>query len=114
MSERILTCVYCGQEYPQDTPAYGSEVLTEHIKICERHPMRKAETDIALLRSALAGLIGADTEAELRQMEAVMRTLPEPDADKAVSINAIHALLATMQPNAKLTRPQQRGENYDR
>lgn len=117
MSERILTCVYCGHEYPQDTPAYGSEVLTEHIKICERHPMRKAETDIALLRSALAGLIGADTEAELRQMEAVMRTLPVPDADKAVSINAInaiHALLATMQPNAKLTRPQQRGENYDR
>lgn len=65
--------------------------------------MRKAETDIALLRSALAGLIGADTEAELRQMEAVMRTLPTPDADKAISINAIHALLATMQPNAVLS-----------
>ncbi|HDT5886366.1 hypothetical protein [Aeromonas dhakensis] len=52
--------------------------------------------DIAMLRSALAGLIGADTEAELRQMEAIMRTMPLTDADKAASINAIHALLATM------------------
>jgi hypothetical protein len=32
-------------------------------------------------------------------MEATMRLLPAPDADKAVSINAIHALLATMPPN---------------
>ena len=95
MNERILTCVYCGHEYPQDTPAAGSEVLTEHIKVCERHPMRKAEADIALLRSALVGLIGADSEQELRTMEAAMRALPAPEEDKAVSINAIHALLAT-------------------
>ncbi|BCS49583.1 hypothetical protein HQ399_02680 [Aeromonas jandaei] len=52
--------------------------------------------DIAMLRSALAGLIGADTEAELRQMEAIMRTIDITDADRAASINAIHALLATM------------------
>lgn len=100
MSGRILTCVYCGHEYPQDTPAAGSEVLTEHIRVCEKHPMRKAEADISMLRSALAGLIGADSEQELRQMEVAMRLLPAPDADKAVSINAIHALLATMTPNA--------------
>jgi hypothetical protein len=102
MNGRILTCVYCGLEYPQGTPAHGSEVLTEHIKVCERHPMRKAEADISLLRAALVGLIGADTESELRQMEVAMRMLPAPDADKAVSINAIHALLATtMTPNVK-------------
>lgn len=93
---RILTCVYCGHEYPQDTPACESSVLTEHIKICARHPMRKAESDIAMLRSALAGLIGADTEDELRQIESAMRVLPAPEADKAVSINAIHALLETL------------------
>lgn len=69
MNERILTCVYCGHEYPQDTPAHGSQVLTDHIKVCKAHPLRKAEADIALLRSALAGLIGVNTEAELRQME---------------------------------------------
>lgn len=65
----------------------------------ERHPMRKAEADIAMLRSALAGLIGADTEDELRNMEAMMRLLPAPEADKAVSINAIHALLSTIPGN---------------
>ena len=97
MDGRILTCVYCGHEYPQDTPAAGSQV-------CERHPMRKAEADIAMLRAALVGLVGADSEQELRQMEATMRLLPAPDADKAVSINAIHALLATMAHNAGIHR----------
>ena len=97
MAGRILTCVYCGHEYPQDTPAHGSEVLTEHIKLCERHPMRKAENDIAMLRSALAGLIGADTETELRQIGVIIQRLPAPDdAAVSVTINAIHALLATM------------------
>jgi hypothetical protein len=38
-------------------------------------------------------------------MEATMRLLPAPDADKAVSINAIHALLATMPPNARTVGP---------
>lgn len=103
MNGRILTCVYCGHEYPQDTPAAGSQVLTEHIRVCEKHPMRKAEADIALLRSALAGLIGADTKDELMQMEATMRLLPAPEADKVVSINAIRALLATMPPNAEVS-----------
>lgn len=98
MNGRILTCVYCGHEYPQDTPAAGSEILTEHIKVCEHHPLRKAEADIALLRSALVGLIGADSKQELLAMEATMRILPAPYADKAVGINAIHALLATMPP----------------
>lgn len=95
MDGQIITCVFCGQEYPIGTPSHGSAILTEHIKVCNRHPLRKAESDIALLRAALVGLIGVDTEAELRQMEAAMRSLPAPEADKAVSINAIHALLET-------------------
>ena len=99
MDGRILTCVYCGHEYPQDTPASGSEVLTEHIKVCEQHPMRKAERDITLLRSALAGLIGADTERELREMEAAVLVIPDPDGNATVALNGIHALLATMTHN---------------
>lgn len=102
MDERILTCVYCGHEYPQDTPSHGEGVLTAHIKTCKSHPMRKAEQDLALLRAALVGLIGADSEQELRQMEATMRLLPAPAEDKAVSINAIHALLATLPINAEV------------
>lgn len=52
--------------------------------------------DVALLRSALIGLIGAETEEDLRQMEVIMRALSITDADRVASINAIHALLATM------------------
>ena len=95
MSEenRVLTCVYCGMEYPQDTPAWGSDVLTEHIKICEKHPMRKAEATIAKLKSALAGLVGASKKEELEQMEILIRVAAVPDADKVGMINAIHALI---------------------
>ena len=100
MNGRILTCVYCGHEYPQDTKASGSQVLTDHIRVCEKHPMRKAEDDIAMLRAALAGLIGAEAEDELRQMEVIMPMTTAPEEDKAVAINAIRALLATMPPNA--------------
>jgi len=99
MDKRILTCVYCGHEYPQDTQAHGSEVLTDHIKICEQHPMRKAESDIVLLRSALAGLVGADTEQELQEMAAAVRVIPDPDGNATVALNAIHALLSTMTHN---------------
>jgi hypothetical protein len=52
--------------------------------------------DVAMLRSALVGLIGVETEAELRQMEGALRVLPMPAAERAASIDAIHALLATM------------------
>lgn len=48
------------------------------------------------LRAALVGLVGADGRAELEQMEAVMRLMPAPAADKAATIDAIHALLATL------------------
>jgi hypothetical protein len=101
MEGRVLTCVYCGHEYPQETPAWGNDVLTEHIKVCPKHPMRKLEDDNAVLRTALVGLVGADGKAELEQMEAALRAMPVPMADqsiKAAIIDAIHALLATL-PN---------------
>ncbi|AMQ43669.1 hypothetical protein AMS64_22040 [Aeromonas veronii] len=58
--------------------------------------MSDAIKNVAILRSALIGIIGVETEAELRHMEAAIRTLPVPDSDRATTINAIHALLATM------------------
>ena len=95
MGNRVLTCVYCGHEYPQDTPAHGDKVLTDHIAQCEKHPMRAVVSQRDLLRKALVGLVGADDPAELRNMELIMRSLPAPEADKAATINAIHALLET-------------------
>lgn len=88
-----LTCVYCGHAYPPGTPAHGAPVLTEHIRACEKHPLREAEETIAMLVAALVGLVGESCPAKLRGMELVMRSLPAPEEDKAVTINAIHALL---------------------
>jgi hypothetical protein len=95
MDGRVLTCVYCGHEYPQDTPASGSDVLTEHIKVCEKHPMRQAEADKAKLRRALAGLVGSDDVSELEAMEIAVRTMPIAETDRMNSLNAIHALIET-------------------
>lgn len=75
--ENTLTCVYCGHAYPPGTPTHGSYVLTEHIKVCEKHPMREAEIKIAKLRSALIGLVGAETKDELEKMEAITRQYAE-------------------------------------
>ena len=92
---RVLTCAYCGMEYPPDTPAYGDKILTDHIKVCIKHPLREAEENIQKLRKALIDLIGAETPDELKAMEATIRLAPAPDMDKTACINAIHALLET-------------------
>lgn len=90
---RILTCVYCGHQYPQDAPAHGTQVLTEHIRICPKHPLRQAQCDLALVRGALAGLVGEHDPVKLGAMEVAVRALPAPDQDKAAMLQAIHALL---------------------
>lgn len=49
-----------------------------------------------MLRAALVGIVGVDGREELEQMEAVMRLMPAPAADKAATVDAIHALLSTL------------------
>lgn len=92
---RVLTCVYCGMEYPQNTPSWGSDVLTDHIKVCPKHPMREAEAKIKKLRDALAALIGSSKKEELDAMELVLRTAQAPQSDIIAAINAINALRET-------------------
>jgi len=86
----VLTCVYCGQEYPAGTPASGADVkaLTDHIKACEKHPIFK-------LRKALVDLVGVSTKEELEAMELALRAAPGTEQDKIAAINAIHVLLET-------------------
>ena len=43
-------CSYCGKECQ---PPNGWEELQEHIKVCERHPLREAEREAAGLREAM-------------------------------------------------------------
>lgn len=91
----ILTCVYCGTAYPEGTPSSGSQILTDHIKTCEKHPMRAAEAKIIKLRTALMGLIGVSTREEMREMEIILRAIPGIEKDKIAATNAIHALIDT-------------------
>ena len=93
MKRNTLTCVYCGMAYPEGTPPHGSQILTDHIKICEKHPMRKAEETIGKLRAALVGLVGVSVKDELEKMEILIRTAPIADADKVGMLNAIHVLI---------------------
>ncbi len=95
--KRVLTCVYCGMEYPQDTPSWGDKVLTDHIKVCEKHPMKKVCDDYAKVRKALVGLVGEDTKEGLDGMEVMLRALPIPDVDRMNTINAITALRDTLE-----------------
>ena len=95
--QRVITCVYCGFNYPTGTAPHGESVLTDHIKVCEKHPMRALEKQNSVLRKALSGLIGAETKDELKALEIGIRLSIAPDHDKAVMINAIHALLETQE-----------------
>ncbi len=52
-TERVLTCVYCGHAYPPGTPEHGAEVLTAHVVVCEKHPMRATQARLAEIESAL-------------------------------------------------------------
>jgi hypothetical protein len=91
---RTLTCAFCGQAYPPGTPGSQHELLTAHVAKCEKHPMRAVEARLAKAMAALAGLVGSSDRAELKQMEAMMRVTPAPDADKIAALNAIHCMLA--------------------
>jgi len=98
MAKKILTCLYCSYEYPMGTPASESAVLTEHIMVCEKHPMKKIVDDNTLLRKALVGIIGKDEKESLEQMEMVILYSFAPEIDKINTINAIQALLQTQGP----------------
>lgn len=51
---REVTCVYCGRVYPDGTPTHQNELLTEHIKVCEKHPMRQVEAGYKELSERLS------------------------------------------------------------
>jgi len=55
---QVLTCVYCGKEYPPGTPTHGADTLTDHIRVCDKHPMRELEREIERLRQELRAYSG--------------------------------------------------------
>ncbi len=99
MKENILTCVYCGHEYPAGTPASGSEVLalTDHIRECRFHPMNKLKRDKEKLWKALSRIVGADTKELLEAMKDVINETNVDAEEKIIVITGIQALLDTME-----------------
>lgn len=91
-----LTCVYCGHAYPEGTPPHSSQILTDHIRVCEKHPLRAAETRLARLRDALAGLIGESDPEALAFMRDTIMALPMPAKEHQVMADAIDVLIAEL------------------
>lgn len=54
-SQRV-TCVYCSMAYPPGTPESQHDLLSAHIRVCTKHPMREVETKVAAMRRALTTL----------------------------------------------------------
>jgi uncharacterized coiled-coil DUF342 family protein len=43
--EQDTFCAYCGHKYPRGTPKFENQLLSEHIRQCAKHPMRKVEAE---------------------------------------------------------------------
>lgn len=62
---QVVTCAFCGQEYPRGTPRHGDGELAEHIKTCPRHPMRALEAELADLKLNIEESVAANADAML-------------------------------------------------
>ena len=69
----------------------------ENEIISLREQVERLTKENGRLRNALIGLVGSDSREELQSMELAMRIFPASDADVVASVNAIRALLETMQ-----------------
>lgn len=68
---QVLRCAYCPQTYPPGTPATQHDLLTEHIKVCPKHPMRDVERD----RDALWRLFKENPTASWAKVAALQEEL---------------------------------------
>lgn len=85
VASEVLTCVYCGAQYPNGTPPHGSKILTDHIKVCEKHPMQK-------LRAGFMELMGVETTEEAVKMQKIIEAQPASE-NKFTALRAIKILL---------------------
>ena len=88
MEKKVITCVYCGQAYPEGTPTHGACILSEHIKVCEKHPLKFALEKIKKLREALFSFIGVSTYEEFIKIKKIfpeaMQILFDTDDEEEV------------------------------
>lgn len=58
---QVLTCAFCGQEYPPGTPSSQHKLLLEHVLVCADHPMREVERKLASVQNDIERM-AKDTE----------------------------------------------------
>jgi hypothetical protein len=83
-ARNVLTCVYCGEAYPPGSPTHGAEVLTAHIRVCAKHPLRAAEARERVLHEALAEALSwvpVLNENRIRERVALLAPAPPPLRD---------------------------------
>jgi hypothetical protein len=97
----VVTCVYCGHQYPEGTPTHQTELLTEHIRFCEYHPLRKSEKRVKKLREALEGVVGEDSFDGLMEMSLLIKRLGIPEKERDAVLNAINVLIELIEEELK-------------
>ena len=95
--EPVLTCVFCGTEYPQGTPAHGDQVLIDHIRVCEKHPLRRAEADRKLLLDAAFEVLDESELCQIRALGAVAKRLVSAGEGDRAAITLIDAVIAVLE-----------------
>jgi len=90
-----VSCVFCGFNYPEHTPSSQHPTLVEHIKTCDKHPMRLLELDYTRIRAALVSVVGSDIIEELQAMKSALHHFGNgPDGESVkTSIGAITTLI---------------------
>jgi hypothetical protein len=75
-NERVVTCVFCGHEYPPGTPQSNHEALKAHVADCEQHPAAAFNRERDAYQRAWDVAMGAiPLAAEIAEQ------LKSPDAD---------------------------------
>ncbi len=79
-SGMYINCVYCGHRYgPSDSaPVSMATVLYEHIKICPKHPLSKAESALTLARTEIEGLRALATKYTVAEHWDLSETWRQP------------------------------------
>lgn len=84
------TCTKCGANF------VGTAQIVPPNNPCHYCQIDTLKFENMILRKALVGIVGADGRDDLNGMEMALRLATMPAKDKAVTIDAIHALRDTL------------------
>jgi hypothetical protein len=90
-----VTCVFCGHQYEDGTPASGDQRLVEHVKVCPKHPMRRLEREyVAICEKKQAEIERLrDTESRLENAREILREQGQTDHARAEHLERLFQFL---------------------